>query len=247
MFYQSPFASQMPAPAVPPAFSEVTQALRIATGTNGFQYLVESKKLCLAVCAAEGMASNLRSQGKSFEPKRVFHQELQNQILAFALMRVLPDDVVKACVEEANETMQAAKDAPAMSAAGYLTRGLENAAGESQEVVQEVQEALVAQPLFRIASQNPELFKKLEESYEFCAPYAAQLLGGLKSSMAMLLTAANNAAGGPAATASPGTSLSASTPAKYDMTLPPTAATPEHPAQPPSAPPTEGAADIGTP
>lgn len=193
MFYQSPFASPAATPAVPPQFNEVTQALRQATTTNSFQYMVETKKLCLAVCGAEEVASGLRAAGQSFEPNKVFHQELQNQILAFALMRVLPEDTVKQCMQVANAAAQAGAG-PVMSAAGRLARELESAAGESKEMVDRVQEALLAQPLFRLASQMPQVFANLEVAYEPCAPYAAQLMGGLKSSMAMLVTAAANAA-----------------------------------------------------
>lgn len=193
MFYQSPFASPVSAPAVPPAFNDVTHALRQATVSNGFQYMVETKKLCLAICAAEVLASDMRAAGQSFDPKKLFHQELQNQILAYALMRVLPEDVVKTCAQAAQLAAQAGQGG-LMSSAGRVARELEAAAGESKETVEAVQEELVAQPLFRLAGQNPEVFAKLEETYEQCAPYAASLLGTLKTSMGMLLTAAANAA-----------------------------------------------------
>lgn len=192
MFYQSPFASPAASPAVPPAFNEVTQALKQATAGNSFQYMAETKKLCLAVCAAEEMASTLRSRSQNFDPRKLFHQELQNQILAFALMRVLPENVVKTSMQAANAAAQA--DPGSMSAAGRLARELEQAAGEKQETVEAVQEALMAQPLFRVASQMPEVWANLEQQYEQCAPYAANLMGTLKSSMGMLVNAAANAA-----------------------------------------------------
>ena len=193
MFYQSPFASPTSVPAAPPAFNEVTQALRQATAGNSFLYMAETKKLCLAVCGAEELASALKARNQSFDAKKLFHQELQNQILAFALLRVLPDAVVKTCMQAASAAAQTDPEATS-SGASRLTRELEAAAGESEETVKAVQEALMDQPLFRIASQNPEVFANLEVQYETCSPYAGQLMKTLKSSMGLLVTAAANAA-----------------------------------------------------
>lgn len=203
MFYQSPFASPVAAPVAPPAFNEVTQALRQATAGNSFIYMAETKKLCLAVCGAEEVASALKGRGQAFEAKKIFHQELQNQILGFALMRVLPEATVKDCIQSANAAAQAGADAT-ISNAARLTRELEAAAGESEETVKAVQEALLEQPLFRMASQSPEVFANLEQQYEACSPYAASLMKTLKTSMGMLVTAAANAvmAGTPAAESS---------------------------------------------
>lgn len=198
MFYQSPFASPTAAPAAPPAFNEVTQALRQVTAGNSFLYMAETKKLCLAVCGAEEVASAMKARNQSFDAKKLFHQELQNQILAFALLRVLPEAVVKTCMQAANAAAQADSDS-ALSPAARLTRELEAAAGESEDTVKAVQEALLEQPLFRMASQMPEVFTNLEVQYEACSPYAGQLMKTLKSSMGMLVTAAANAAAaGPA-------------------------------------------------
>lgn len=193
MFYQSPFASPSAAPAVPPAFNEVTQALRQVTAGNSFLYMVETKKLCLAVCGAEEVASALKSRNQAFDPKKIFHQELQNQILSFALLRVLPEAVVKTCIQAANAAAQADSDS-AVSGSARLARELEAAAGESEDTVKAVQESLVEQPLFRMASQMPEVFANLEVQYEACSPYAAQLMKTLKSSMGLLVSAAANAA-----------------------------------------------------
>jgi hypothetical protein len=155
--------------------------------------MAETKKLCLAVCGAEEVASAMRSRGQSFEVNKLFHQELQNQILAFALMRVLPDHVVKTSMQAAGAAAQA-DSSGTVSAAGRLARELEQAAGENEETVKAVQEALLAQPLFRLASQQPQVFANLEQQYEKCAAYAATLMGTLKSSMGMLVNAAANAA-----------------------------------------------------
>lgn len=204
MFYQSPFASPTAAPAAPPAFNEVTQALRQVTAGNSFVYMAETKKLCLAVCGAEEAASAMKARNQSFDVKKLFHQELQNQILAFALLRVLPEAVVKTCMQAASAAAQTDSDG-SVSAAARLTRELETAAGESEETVKAVQEALMEQPLFRLASQSPEVFANLEVQYEACSPYAGQLMKTLKSSMGMLVTAAANAAAaGPAVSGASG-------------------------------------------
>lgn len=191
MFYQSPFATPAAAPAAPPAFNEVSQALRQETAGNTFAYLVETRKLCLAVCSAEEVATAMRSASPGFDPKKIFHQELQNQILAFALMRILPENVLKNCIQAAATEVPGA---PPSSSAGRLARELESAAGEDEQMVAAVQEALVAQPLFRLASQQPEIFKALEETYEQCASYANQLMGSLRASMSMLANTAGNPA-----------------------------------------------------
>jgi hypothetical protein len=192
MLYPPAYATPNPGQPVPPAFNEVTQALRELTGGNNFTYMVAARQLCLAVCGAEEIASGLRARGQAFDVKAVFHQELQNQILTFVLLRVLPDAVIKACLQNL-QAAPADANAPT-SAAGRLAAELERAAGDSEEMALKVQAGLVEQTLFRLTSQRPEVLVNLEQQYEQCSPYAATLIKTLKSSMGMMMTVAASSA-----------------------------------------------------
>ena len=187
-FYSPPpFASNIPPPDPSlQAFNEVTQALRALVADSVFLYVAECKKLSLAVMEASEIFRTMQRRNEPVDGPTVFRQELQNQILGFALMRLLEVDDVKKAAQIANDTsMDALNQTPPMSRTGVLVREMESiASGKIDEA--RVQEELVAQPLFRLASQNADVLKGLDGVFDKVADSIPMLLQSTNATLAQL-------------------------------------------------------------
>ncbi|MHB2018276.1 MAG: hypothetical protein ACYCW6_15100 [Candidatus Xenobia bacterium] len=191
---------QNTAPPTPPApgmvaYREVTQALSALSQGNTFLYVAETKKLCLAIIQAEQVVMAMQVRQEPCDRTATFRHELQTQISAFALMRVLSREQVKAAAERASaKETEGLVETPPLSPSGMLLRELEAAAGSGQE--QRLQEELIAQPLFQLATQNAELLARLEQTYGDCVSNVPQLLKSANQSLHLL--SKQNATPGPA-------------------------------------------------
>ena len=167
-------------------FNAVTQALRVLVADSVFLYVAECKKLSLAVMEASEIFRTLQRKNEPVDAPAIFRQELQNQILGFALMRLLDVEDVKKAAQTANEiSMEALNQTPPMSRTGVLVREMENvASGKLDE--QKIQEELMAQPLFRLSSQQPEVLKGLEEVFDKVADSIPMLLQSTNATLAQL-------------------------------------------------------------
>lgn len=187
-FYSPPpFASNVPPPDPSlQAFNEATQALRALVADSVFLYVAECKKLSLAVMEASEIFRTMQRRNEPVDGPTVFRQELQNQILGFALMRLLEVDDVKKAAQIANDTsMDALNQTPPVSRTGVLVREMETiASGKIDEA--RVQEELVAQPLFRLASQDSDALKNLEGVFDKVADSIPMLLQSTNATLAQL-------------------------------------------------------------
>jgi len=121
MFYGSPFPPQQPSsnqpsplsPGIPPAgmggaaakppeevaFQEARAAIKVECRDNIPQLMGETKKLSVAVLEAWDLMLVAGRRGVEMDPVEVLRQEMQNQVMAYALMRFLPDEACKSAAE----------------------------------------------------------------------------------------------------------------------------------------------------
>ena len=193
MLYPPAYANPNPGPPVPPAFAEVVQALREATGTSQLVYMIAARQLCLTVCGAEEQASALRTAGHAYDARQLFARELDDQLTSYVLLRQLPEAAARACVQAAAAAAPAEGPARAGMAA-RLVAELRKATESDPEALARLQAGLAELPLYQLRAARPQVFTNLEQQFEHCSPYAASLMKTLKTSMGMLLAASFNAA-----------------------------------------------------
>lgn len=170
------------------AFSEVRQALKAETAETPTQFMVESKKLGLGIVEAYELLCNYKRRGLEFNQGQILRQELQHQVMAFALMRVLPDEDIKASAVRTQEKIHEAATAnPPMTRAGLLVKEMEALVEMSPESEEAIKAGLVIQPLFRVLSQKPEVFTALEEHYPQIALTVPQMVSGINESLVQLM------------------------------------------------------------
>ena len=109
------------------AYNDTAKAISVAAQGNTFIYLTELKKLCLSIIQADEITQTLQHRGDKVDRPAIFRQELQNQILSFALMRVLTPEQIKDASQTANKNyMEGLVQTPPLSPAGLLLRELES-------------------------------------------------------------------------------------------------------------------------
>ncbi|HEY3997343.1 MAG TPA: hypothetical protein VGO93_00665 [Candidatus Xenobia bacterium] len=186
------------APAQSPAmqaYNDAAKALNIQCQGDNFVYLMELKKLVLAIIQSEEVTRTLQERHEKFDGGVILRQELQNQLLSFAIMRVLDPDKVKAATKSANQHyMDGLVQTPPLSPAGMMLKELEQTVGESEEVGKRVQEELMLQPLFRIVSKSPEAFGALERTYMELGSSAQSLLRSINQSLGLVVKSQANPA-----------------------------------------------------
>ena len=170
------------------AFSEVRQALKAETVDTPTLFMVESKKLGLGIVEAFELLCTYRRRGLEFNQAQILRQELQHQVMAFALMRVLNDEDIKgAAVRTQEKLSEAAQGNPPMTRAGLLVREMEALIEQNEQTEEIIKQALVIQPLFRVMSQKPEVLDKLDEHYPQIALTVPQLVAGINESLVQLM------------------------------------------------------------
>ncbi len=210
MFYGSPFPPQQPSsnqpsplsPGVPPvgmggaaakppeelAFQEARAALKAECRDNIPQLMGETKKLGVAVLEAWDLMLVAGRRGLTLEPVEILRQEMQNQVMAYALMRFLPDEASKAAAEAcAAKIPQAMQENPPVGKAGLFVRELEALVKDTPRNQAAIKEWLLSQPLFRAMTQNPQAFANLEQHYQECAPKMNQIIQSANESLTSLL------------------------------------------------------------
>lgn len=170
------------------AFAEVRSALKQETKDSPVQYMVESKKLCLAIVEAYEVVCNYRRRNWEHDQAAILKQEIQNQLMAFALMRVVTDEEIKAAAVRTHEGFHAVANAnPPVSKSGLMVREMESNLEQTPEVEEAIKAALLIQPLFRIFHQNAETFVNLEKHYPEIAHTLPNLVQGANESLVQFM------------------------------------------------------------
>ena len=187
-FYAPPPFAAPPPPPDPSlqALNEVTGALRTLAADNLLQYVVESKKLSLAVLDASEVTRTLQNRGMAVDGPAILRRELENHTRAFALMRMLSPEEIKQAVQAANVSGEAAlARTPPGSRVQALVAELEAVAGGRLDA-EKLDLELQAQPLFRLLSDRPAVFSKLEGLYDQCAESIPRLLKSTNQALSQL-------------------------------------------------------------
>ncbi len=195
--YAGPGPGQTPHPAAaapqPPAmqaYNDLARAVSVHAQGNTFVYLTELKKLCLTILQADEITRTLQHRGDKVNGQAIFRQELQHQLLSYALMRVLPEAKVKEAAQNANKNyMEGLVQTPPLSPSGLMFTELEKVAGDNQQTAKEVEAELFRQPLFHMINKTPEAFAAIEQYYPQTADYVPQLLRSINQSMGLMVKA----------------------------------------------------------
>lgn len=186
-----PAGSGLPGSQKPPeevAFQEVRAALKPECRDNIPLLMAETKKLGVAVLEACELLLVANRRSLSLNQVEVLRQELQNQVMAYALMRFLPDDSWKAAAEAcAAKIPQGLAESPPVGKAGLFVRELEALVPDTPRNQEFIKQWLLAQPLFRVLNQKPEIFTALEEHYPACAGKMNQMIQSTNESLSTLL------------------------------------------------------------
>lgn len=215
MFYGSPFPppqggnSGAPAPmsplgmGVPPvgagvpvakkgpeelAFQEARAALKQECKDNVPLLMGEVKKLSMAVLEACEILDVAERRGLTLPKEAVLQQEMQHQVMAYALMRFLPEDDLRAAAElSAGKIVQGFAENPPVGKAGVFVRELEGRVKDTPRNQESIKQWLLTQPLFRVLNQNPTAFANLEQHFREAAPKMNQLIQSTNESLTSLL------------------------------------------------------------
>lgn len=175
MLYGVPPYAPTPKPPGEQALHDLRRALQEECQQNAVLYLAESKKLCMAISEAYTLRGEYERRGLSTPD--LLRQELQHQLLAYALLRLLPEEAGKAALERAAARSDSALTLnPPMSRVALLVGELETSA--SADLEGPVAEALAVQPLFRVMGQSADAVETLSQHYHDVAPKATQLVLG---------------------------------------------------------------------
>lgn len=170
------------------AFQEARAALKAECRDNVPLLMGETKKLGVAVLEAAEVVLIAQRRGVEVKPAELLRQEMQNQVMAYALMRFLPDEAWQAAAESCgSKLLAAAQENPPVGKAGVFVRELEGLVKDTPRNREAIQQWLLTQPLFRVLSQKPESLAKLEEHFLECAPKMNQMIQATNESLTTLL------------------------------------------------------------
>lgn len=180
-----------PAANKPPeelAFAEARAAIKMECRDNVPLLMGETKKLSVAVLEAWDLMLVAGRRGIELNPVDILRQEMQNQVMAYALMRFLPDEACKSAAEACGAKIpQAMQENPPVGKAGLFVRELESLVKDTPRNQQAIKEWLLSQPLFRAMTGNPGAFANLETHYQECAPKMNQIIQSANESLTSLL------------------------------------------------------------
>ena len=186
-----PAGAGVPAAAKPPeelAFAEARAAIKLECRDNVPLLMGETKKLSVAVLEAWDLMLVAGRRGLELNSIEILRQEIQNQVMAYALMRFLPDDACKGAAEAcAAKIPQAMQEHPPVGKAGLFVRELEAQVKDTPRNQAAIKEWLLSQPLFRAMTGNPQAFANLEKYYQECAPKMNQIIQSANESLTSLL------------------------------------------------------------
>lgn len=189
------------AAAKPPeelAFQEARNALKSECRDNVPLLMAETKKMGVAVLEACEVVAVAERRGLELDRPQILRQELQNQVMAYALMRFLPDDAWKHAAEATQQKIVEAMQAnPPLGKAGVFVRELESQVKDTPKNRDAIQQWLVTQPLFRVLNSKPEAFANLEQHYVECAGKMNQIIQSTNETLTTLLHQQSNLRPGP--------------------------------------------------
>lgn len=192
MFYGSPLSGQ-PAPSSKPpadqALSKVRQAVKDECHNDATLFMMENKKLYLAIVEGYELRGQLAKSGQAPSPEAMLMQELRHQLLAFALMQCLPDTVCKACAAAAQSRAEAGERSQ-KTRSGLLVSELEARLQDTEDTQAQVSRWLMMQPLFRVLNAQPELFSELARFFGEVALKMPDLVKSTNQSLVTLMKSA---------------------------------------------------------
>lgn len=186
-YYQNPMGSTQKVSAemarAISAFTQARMALKKYSGDSQVIYLNELKKLCLAIEAAE--ESRLRSQAAAQEVDLValLVSELQNQLKAFALMRLVTPEQMLESVEKVSRA-HGLHTGPGPTRAARLVSELEDIVPIEQE--QQYLEGIAVQPLMVLLVEERELVEKLAGLFPHTLDHTLKTLHETNRTLAQL-------------------------------------------------------------
>jgi hypothetical protein len=181
-------AGAAPKPPEEVAFQEARAALKTECRDNVPLLMGETKKMGMAILEAVEVMLVAERREIELDPAQVLRQELQNQVMAYALMRFLPDEACRVAAEAcAVKVPEGMKETPPVGKAGVFVRELEAQVKDTPKNQEAIKQWLLTQPLFRTLTQKPEAFAKLEQHYVDCAPKMNQLIQSTNESLTTLL------------------------------------------------------------
>jgi len=175
------------------AFQEVRTALKQECRDNIPLLMGETKKLGVGVLEACELMLVANRRSLTLDAPEILRQELQNQVMAYALMRFLPDESWKSAAEScAAKIPEGLAETPPVGKAGVFVRELEALVPDTPRNQEAIKQWLLAQPLFRVMTQNPQVFANLEEHYQACAGKMNQMIQSTNESLTTLLQQQSN-------------------------------------------------------
>jgi len=196
-----PQGAGLPGASKPPeelAFQEARAALKAECKDNLPLLMGETKKLSVAILEAWDLILVGERRGLELQPALVLRQEMQNQVMAYALMRFLPDEECKAAAEAcAGKIPRGLQETPPVGKAGMFVRELESRVKDTPRNQKAIKEWLLAQPLFRALNNNPQAFGSLEQHFQECAPKMNQIIHSTNESLNTLLNQQSQLRPGP--------------------------------------------------
>lgn len=151
-------------------------------------FMMECKKLYLTILETYELQGKVRVGPAPPEAHPLFMQELRHQLLGFALMQCLPENLSKAAAQQAQNL--AANQRGNQTRASYLVSELEKHLEATPEVEEKVSRWLMLQPLFRLSNQQPELFQDLAKHFGELARKIPDLLRSTNESLVTLMKTA---------------------------------------------------------
>jgi hypothetical protein len=170
------------------AFQEARAAIKQECKDNVPLLMGETKKLGVAVLEACEVMLVAQRRNLQLNAGEVLRQEMQNQVMAYALMRFLPDESWKAAAEaSAAKIPQALQETPPVGKAGLFVRELEGMVKDTPRNQDAIKQWLLTQPLFRALNSNPQAFTNLEQHYQECSGKMNQMISATNESLSTLL------------------------------------------------------------
>lgn len=143
-------------------FTQLRLGLKQYTTDEKLVFQTELKKLCLAVEAAEDVRVRQQAAGQEPDPQAIFIKEVQNQIQAFALMRMAKPEKVAQAVTIAYQQYSQLKG-PGPSRAELLVKQLHTSLGAVDQ--EQFHTGIGIQPLTMLLVHKREMMEKFGELF----------------------------------------------------------------------------------
>ncbi len=171
------------------AFTQARVALKKYSGESQPIYLNELKKLCLAIESAEETRARFEKAEQELEAPELFIKEVQNQIKAFGLMRLVTPQQMLEAIQRANQKFEQ-QPTPGPSRTERLVFELEEIVPLEKE--QDYLEGMAIQPLTALLAEDRELLEKLGAVFMHTLEHTTKTLSETNRTLKQLATLQGN-------------------------------------------------------